>query len=297
MPRTTGIKLVGSCGHETKERILVNVWGDYNTENLEKLEKYNSKRKEEALGRLCLDCEANNRSDENRIELKKLTDLLEIEDFPEFIGTVRMNAYASVIRRDMISREVANIMSNVMNRLTTSSIIDQILFSTLSKAWGNESLPPLPQDLFDLHTEMNTLALEATNGLEKISDENKEISLAAWLLLKFRLSNQYTICYEDRAKVWITIGRSRYGSPLLEIKELPSQIYLSAIIVSQFNYWNNRTDAWNTFQILNRSASHDVTNFLEKRAETESSLKNLITQLGVILALSKNSSPAGGGWA
>jgi len=284
MPKTTGVLATGSCGHETKERIRVNVWGDYTEENFLKLKKEKEKFLEESFLTLCRNCIADEEVSSKNILLKKLTDLLEINDFPELQGSQRMNAFAQGVRFNMARGECLNISNSVKDRLNSNSFVDQILLSTLKKAWPGEEMNIIPADIISLSQEVNNLASEPEYGLRKY-EERYDLSLATWLLLKYRFPNNFMLISENRSKVWIAISRARYGSPLLSIGGIPSQVYLSAIIVSQFNCWNDRNSAWNAFHTLNSLASKDIVNFLEQRSKEATSFKLLIKEAGVVSAL------------
>jgi len=284
MPNTTGVLATGSCGHETKERIRTNVWGEYNKENLLKLEEVKEKFLEESLFVICRDCIANENIENKRILLKKLTDLLEINDFPELQGSQRMNAFAQEVRFNMTKSECLTISSSVESRLNSNSFVDQILLSTLKKAWPDEEISETPADIISLSQEINNLASKPEYGLKKYK-ERYDLSLATWLLLKYRFPNNFMLTSENRSKVWIAISRARYGSPLLSIGEIPSQVYLSAIIISQFNCWSDRDSAWNAFNTLNSLVSKDMVSFLEQRSKEATSFKLLIKEAGVVSAL------------
>ena len=285
MPRTTGILVTGSCGHQSKERIRVDTWGDYEPNKLLKLEEQKQNFLAESLTMLCKDCIAESSIRENRIKLKELTDWLEIDDFIELDGSPRMNAYAQDVRVRMTSGEITNISRSIIDRLNSQSFVDQILLSTLKRAWPIDENDFKSEDILNLYKEMASLSFTNEIGYNRISKERSDITLAIWLLLKYRLPSNFMLNNENRAKVWITITRARYGSPLLDIRDVPSEVYLSAIIVSHFNCWEDRYSAWEAFNTLNSLTSDELTQFIEKRSENSSSFKDLLKEARVVSAL------------
>jgi hypothetical protein len=284
MPKTMSAMIVGSCGHNFKERFYLNfdARGDRTPEKIVIAEAHHREVQETGSNSPCPTCVATEAILDTRKRFNKLTTLLDIDPFRELDDTAPRASYAETIREPIVYNEVSRIVDHVWERLLHTSVMDKVLSESLSRAWKINPIDQPSKEMQKLLDNLAELYPVAFGSETRIM--TTEMALATWLLLKYELP-LVGIFYETRSKVWITANRTVKGLPLLRLEEIPSQVYLAAIIVAQMSCWETPKDAWIAFSTLIGYATHEVSSFLNQQMDEAPTLEDTLEQIAVFASL------------
>lgn len=265
-PATTGIDLVGACGHPYKTRIKLPGYlaGRTRTAFLEhRLVEVKQLEEEQLKKTDCPDCHAADTLDNVRVNSSVLTDQYGLDMLPHLSGTRRTIAFGEGLRLQAWHEQIAMICQQVHTvAQERNSLSLHLAITALHRLY-----PDRGAHAPDSPAPFVATAECCPRGPRTPIPERISLRLAEWLLVRHATrANSHMLYGITDASEWISFGKgSRSGRYSPFRRDMTVEV-LPALLVASYRGWADIGAAEQAFQTLLTSATDSASGFLDALA-------------------------------
>lgn len=281
-PATTGVRAVGSCGHEylSRQPLPVGLARKVRSADLDELlEVWTATRVNVLSDEPCQECAAGERVAQVEAQVGPWMSWLRLPDLPVLSGSVRQVAFAATLRADAVTRVVRTVETMVLQAYlhpsTHAALASELLasrFPDLSSGWA--------PDVAGVGEEY----LSSRSSLTRKS-VGVEGALGVWLATRWALSTrqgQALWGYTD-ADTWIRYrkGAGRQGGQV-DLSGLPRLLPALTLVTGRRD-WPDAASMFTAMELLAGEAAGTIPALMA--APAGSVLSELLSSLSVMNAL------------